>query len=38
VGKGIDPEIVVRPLFSDVRAGRDTVLEKALEYARSNIH
>jgi carboxyl-terminal processing protease len=38
VGKGIDPEIVVRPLFSDVRAGRDTVLEKALEYARSNTH
>ncbi len=32
VGKGIQPDILVRPTVADVRAGRDTVLERAMEF------
>jgi C-terminal processing protease CtpA/Prc len=32
VGKGIAPDIMVRPTVADVRAGRDTVLDRATEY------
>ena len=32
VGVGIQPDIRVRPTVADVRAGRDTVLEAALDY------
>ena len=35
VGKGIDPDILVRPTFADVRAGTDTVLERAVGYLMS---
>jgi C-terminal processing protease CtpA/Prc len=35
VGKGIAPDILVRPTLADVRAGKDTVLERALEFLRS---
>jgi len=34
VGVGIQPNILVRPTVADFRAGRDAVLEKALEYLR----
>lgn len=34
VGKGIAPDILVTPTAADVRDGRDTVLEKALEILR----
>ena len=33
-GVGIQPQILVRTTVADFRAGRDTVLEKALEYLR----
>ena len=36
VGKGIEPDILVRPTLADVRAGRDTVLERALEFLRAS--
>lgn len=32
VGKGIEPDILVRPTVADVRAGRDTVLERAVGF------
>jgi hypothetical protein len=32
---GIQPQILVRPTVADFRAGRDAVLEGALEYLRS---
>ncbi|MEQ9380502.1 MAG: S41 family peptidase [Imperialibacter sp.] len=32
VGVGLKPDIVVRPKAADLQAGRDTVLEAALEY------
>ena len=35
VGRGIAPDILVHPTFADVRAGKDTVLEKALEFLKS---
>jgi len=35
VGSGIQPQILVRPTVADFLAGRDTVLEKALEYLRA---
>jgi len=35
VGRGIQPQILVRPTVADFRAGRDTVLQKALEYLAS---
>ncbi|MBX9603885.1 MAG: hypothetical protein K2X35_22955 [Bryobacteraceae bacterium] len=35
VGKGIDPDILVRPALADVQRGSDTVLERALEFLRS---
>jgi len=35
VGKGIAPDILVRPTVADVRAGKDTVLERALEFLKS---
>jgi len=35
VGKGIQPDVLVRPTVADVRAGRDTVLERALDYLKS---
>jgi len=35
VGKGIDPDILVRPALADVQAGKDTVLNRALEYLAS---
>ena len=35
VGVGIQPQILVRPTVADFRAGRDAVLEGALEYLRS---
>lgn len=34
VGVGIQPQIRVQPTVADFRAGRDPVLEKALEYLR----
>lgn len=34
VGVGIQPKIVVKPTAADFRAGRDAVLEKAVEYLR----
>jgi C-terminal processing protease CtpA/Prc len=37
VGVGIQPQILVRPTVADFRAGRDAVLEKALEYLRSSL-
>jgi len=36
VGKGIEPDILVRPALADVRAGRDTVLERAVALLRSS--
>jgi carboxyl-terminal processing protease len=35
VGKGIEPDILVRPTVADVRAGRDTVLERAVEFLKT---
>jgi C-terminal processing protease CtpA/Prc len=35
VGVGIQPQILAHPTVADFRAGRDTVLEGALEYLRS---
>jgi C-terminal processing protease CtpA/Prc len=35
VGNGIAPDILVRPTVADIRAGRDTVLERALELLKS---
>jgi C-terminal processing protease CtpA/Prc len=35
VGVGIQPQILARPTVADFRAGRDTVLEKAVEYLRT---
>jgi carboxyl-terminal processing protease len=35
VGKGINPDILVHPSVSDVQAGKDTVLDRALLYLRS---
>jgi len=32
VGVGVQPDILVRPTVADVRAGRDTVLEAAVDY------
>ena len=32
VGKGIEPDILVRPTVADVRAGRDPVLERAVGF------
>ena len=32
IGRGIQPDILVRPNVEDVRAGRDVVLERALEH------
>jgi C-terminal processing protease CtpA/Prc len=37
VGVGIQPQILIRPNVADFRAGRDTVLEKALDYLRANL-
>jgi carboxyl-terminal processing protease len=34
VGRGVQPRIVIHPTVSDVRAGRDTVLEAALRELR----
>jgi carboxyl-terminal processing protease len=35
VGRGVQPQAVVHPTVSDVRAGRDTALEAALRELRS---
>ncbi len=35
VGKGIEPDILVRPALVDVQIGRDTVLERALEFLKT---
>jgi C-terminal processing protease CtpA/Prc len=32
VGKGIEPDILVRPTVADIRAGRDPVLQRAIEF------
>ena len=37
VGVGIQPQILVRPTIADFRAGRDTVLETALQYLRTTL-
>lgn len=37
VGVGIQPDILVKPTVRDFRAGRDTVLEAALEYLRGKV-
>jgi C-terminal processing protease CtpA/Prc len=37
VGVGVQPQILVRPTVADFRAGRDTVLDKALDYLRAPI-
>jgi C-terminal processing protease CtpA/Prc len=34
VGRGIAPDVVVRPTLADVRQGRDPVLEAAVEALR----
>lgn len=34
IGVGIQPDVLVRPTVEDVRGGRDTVLERALEWVR----
>ena len=34
IGVGVMPDVLVRPTLADVRAGRDTVLERALEVLR----
>jgi C-terminal processing protease CtpA/Prc len=34
VGKGVEPQLVVRPTVEDFRAGQDTVLEAALKHLR----
>ena len=36
VGKGIEPDILVRPTLAGLWAGRDTVLERALEFLRTS--
>jgi C-terminal processing protease CtpA/Prc len=36
VGKGIEPDILVRPTAADVRAGKDTVLERAVAFLKAN--
>lgn len=35
VGKGIEPDIPVKPSMADVQAGKDTVLTRALQYVVS---
>lgn len=35
VGKGIAPDILMRPTVADVRSGRDSVLERAVEFLKS---
>ena len=35
VGKGIDPDILVHPALTDVQAGKDTVLNRAVALVRS---
>jgi carboxyl-terminal processing protease len=37
VGVGVRPDVLVRPTISDVRAGRDTVLEAASGYLRDRL-
>ena len=37
VGKGIEPDILVRPTVADIRAGRDTVLERALAFLKASM-
>jgi len=37
VGKGIEPDILVRPTVADIRAGRDTVLERALVFLKASM-
>jgi C-terminal processing protease CtpA/Prc len=34
IGVGVVPDVLVRPTLADVRSGRDTVLERALEVLR----
>lgn len=36
VGKGIDPDILVHAVLSDVQAGRDTVLDRALAFLKTS--
>jgi C-terminal processing protease CtpA/Prc len=39
VGFGIKPTMTISPTLADVRAGRDTVLEGALQYlAKASLH
>jgi len=35
VGKGITPDVLVRPTVADIRAGRDVVLDRAVELLKS---
>jgi C-terminal processing protease CtpA/Prc len=35
VAKGIDPDIQVRPTVADICAGRDPVLQRAIEFMNS---
>ncbi len=35
VGKGIQPDLLVRPTVADVRSGRDAVLARAVEFLKS---
>jgi hypothetical protein len=35
VGSGIQPQFLVRPTAADFLAGRDTVLDRALDYLRA---
>jgi carboxyl-terminal processing protease len=37
VGKGIDPDLLVHPVLADVRAGRDTALDRALAFLKSAV-
>jgi len=38
VGKGIEPDILVRPIAADVRVGRDTVLDRAVDFLRRAVN
>ncbi len=37
VGKGIDPDLLVYPVLADVRAGRDSALDRALAFLGSAV-
>jgi C-terminal processing protease CtpA/Prc len=36
-GRGVEPDVVVLPLQSDLVVGKDTVFEAALAWVRANL-